>query len=167
MRLGAALAAVALLATSGTAAALQLAARDAASGAAVAARVMLQPRAGATGPATEREVAVVGRAQALDLAPGRWRLHAEAAGYRALDTDIDAATPALTLLLEPADANAAFARGLPVQAVAPDELWLQGYVRDAADGAPWPAPASALRAASSTARPTAGSRCGWTQPRRA
>lgn len=136
MRLGAALAAVALLATSGTAAALQLAARDAASGAAVAARVMLQPRAGATGPATEREVAVVGRAQALDLAPGRWRLHAEAAGYRALDTDIDAATPALTLLLEPADANAAFARGLPVQAVAPDELWLQGYVRDAADGAP-------------------------------
>lgn len=138
MGAGPAVAALALLAASGTAAGLQLAARDVHSGAAVTVRVTAQPRAGASASAAERAVEVGGRAQALDLAPGRWRLHAEAAGYRALDTEVDAATPALTLLLEPVDPDAAFARGVPAAAVAPDELWLQGYVRDAADGAPLP-----------------------------
>jgi hypothetical protein len=117
-------------------AAAELAARDALTGAPVQARVEISSVGSDVATGVRHEFASGGRSQRIDLAPGRWRLHAEAAGYRPLDAAYDASTPATTLLLDPIEQPTALVRVAERAAVDPTALWLHGYVRDARDGAP-------------------------------
>ena len=89
----------------------QLAARDAANGAAVAARVMLRPRAGATRPATDaRWRSLAARRRWIAPAAGAYARRGRQLPPSTPDIDGDAGPdPAAG----PADANAAFAHACP------------------------------------------------------
>lgn len=121
------------------AAALEVAARDASTGAAVAARVTLVREGDATS-STVSPWLLEGRRHDFALPVGRWRFRADADGYRPLEgvfeqDAIESTLPA-TLLLDPQADAAAFADVDARTAADPSASWLHGFVRDARDGSP-------------------------------
>lgn len=125
----AALAALAGLAACGPALALELAARDAVTGAALEARVEFpQP----DGP---RHETIGGALREITAPPQRVRALARAPGYRSLAFTLDPETAAMTLLLDPVEAPDAETRLAAQAQASPNGRWLHGWVRRADDGA--------------------------------
>ncbi|MCC6596330.1 MAG: hypothetical protein IT477_07490 [Rhodanobacteraceae bacterium] len=119
----------ALLALAPAAAALELAARDARTGAPVAATLDYDD-------GKPRRASIDGHLRAIAAPALRVTATAQAAGYRALEFTLDPAGGPTTLLLDPLHEPAAYARLAARVAARGDERWLQGYVRRIADGAP-------------------------------
>lgn len=125
---------VCLVASRGVAA-LQVAARDAVTGAPVAAQARILSTSALPAPALPA-VQLAGALHELKLPAGRWRLHVAAPGYRETDTVVEPSTRHLVVLLQSVGEPLRFADLARRSAAAPGHAWLQGYVRRAVDGDP-------------------------------
>ena len=119
-------------------AAVDIAVRDAQTGAAVEARVMVHSLTDPSATAATQTLAG-GAAQTVPLASGRWQLDLIAAGYRNLQTTIESAGGdelPLTILLDPIVPPATLIEIERLAASEPAHAWLFGYVRREDDATP-------------------------------
>ena len=112
--------------------AIELAARDALTGAPIDAQVTYETLEGS------RSFALDGRLQMLVAPAARASAKAEARGYQTLSFTLDPSTRSMTLLLEPLEFPARFQQVESWAQDQPHMTWLQGYVRRAEDGSAVP-----------------------------
>jgi hypothetical protein len=111
--------------------AMQIAARNAVTGAPVSAELVVSRPDGSAAA----RFSLSGRHSAIGTGSGPWQARAEAPGFRTLEFQLDGAGSSMTLLLDPVQEPARY-RALDVRAARdPDSRWLQGFVRRADDGA--------------------------------
>ncbi|MGE0208466.1 MAG: hypothetical protein AB7S42_04920, partial [Lysobacteraceae bacterium] len=117
------------LLAAGSGSALELAARDARTGAPLDASVEFAD------PGGVRRFDVHGRLAEVASPSRQVQATARAAGYRDLGYTLDPATAGMTLLLDPLDEPEAVARLSAQAARDPAARWLHGWVRRSDDGA--------------------------------
>jgi len=109
--------------------AIEIAARNAATGAPVSADLVVSRPDGSVAA----RFSLSGRHSAIGTGSGPWQARVEAPGFRTLEFQLDGAGSSMTLLLDPVQEPARY-RALDARAARdPESRWLQGHVRRAQD----------------------------------